>query len=118
MKAKGVKVIAVDYSSPSLSSSLSNIDVAISTIADDALHLQINLALAAQEAGVKLFIPSEFGLANEGLTDGVYIPKNELKTKLKETGLPYTLYYTGPFTDFVLEPCVYSFLFNALSNLN
>ena len=118
MKAKGVKVIAVDYSSPSLSSSLSNIDVVISTIADDALHLQINLALAAQEAGVKLFIPSEFGLANEGLIDGVYIPKNELKTKLKETGLPYTLYYTGPFTDFVLEPCVYSFLFNALSNLN
>ena len=104
LKAKGVKIIVVDYSSPTLKSSLSNIDVIVSTIGGAGLALQSNLATAAKEAGVKLFVPSEFGLPTDELTEGVFQSKNVFKAKLKEIGLPFAAYYTGLFTDFALAP--------------
>ena len=94
----------MDYSSPTLKSSLSNIDVIVSTIGGAGLALQSDLATAAKEAGVKLFVPSEFGLPTDELTEGVFQSKNVFKAKLKEIGLPFAAYYTGLFTDFALAP--------------
>ena len=79
-------------------------DVIVSTLGGEGLALQLPLALAAKEAGVKLFAPSEFSLPTDELTEEAFQSKNVFKAKLKEIGLPSTVYYTGLFTDFVLAP--------------
>jgi hypothetical protein len=67
------KVITVDYSNKeSIKSALSGVDVVICTLSGMALGLQAEIAEAAIEAGVKLFVPSEFGNSSEGETEGIW----------------------------------------------
>ena len=80
----------------------------ISMISFWALDQQKDLARAAKEAGVKLFAPSEYGGQSHKATDVAYPAKKEIQDYLKEIDLPYTLFYTGLFTDhfFVPYACV------------
>jgi hypothetical protein len=73
----------------------------ISTISGHGLDTQVPLAVAAKAAGVKLFVPSEFGNNTDDVKDGMLAAKTAVVSKLKEIGLPYTSYYTGPFSDFL-----------------
>ncbi|KAI0300695.1 NAD-binding protein [Multifurca ochricompacta] len=99
------KLIPVDYSNKeSIKKALIGVDVVISTIASSVLHLQAGIADAAKEAGVKLFVPSEFGGQTEGATEGFFGAKANIQTQLKGLGLPYTLFYTGGFADFLWKP--------------
>ncbi|KAI0258374.1 NAD-binding protein [Gloeopeniophorella convolvens] len=104
------KVVAVDYSKKeSIKSAFAGVDVAISTIGGstlswDALDLQASIAEAAKEAGVKLFVPSEFGNVTEGGTEGLFGAKASIQSQLKAIGLPYTLFYTGPWSDYLFNP--------------
>jgi len=102
----GAESVTVDYtSSASLVSALKGVDVVISTLGGPALaDTQSALALAAKEAGAKLFIPSDFGNSTEGATEGIFAVKENLRLKLLEIGLPYAIFYTGPFPDFVFVP--------------
>ncbi|KAI0257989.1 NAD-binding protein [Gloeopeniophorella convolvens] len=96
------KVVAVDYSKKeTIKSAFAGIDVAISTIAGEALNLQPSIAEAAKEAGVKLFVPSEYGSVTEGATEGLFATKASTQSQLKAIGIPYMLFYTGPFPDLV-----------------
>ncbi|KAI0300682.1 NAD-P-binding protein [Multifurca ochricompacta] len=96
------KLIPVDYSNKvSVKNALVGVDVVISTLASTVLHLQVGLAEAAKEAGAKLFVPSEFGAQTEGETEGFLGFKASIQTQLKAVGLPYTLFYTGGFADFI-----------------
>ena len=79
-------------------------DVVISTVPDAALDVQSGIAEAAKEAGVKLFVPSEFGGPTEGATEGLFGTKAKIHEQLKAIGIPYTLFYTGPFADFIWGP--------------
>lgn len=103
LAAKGVKITAVDYSSvASVQAALAGIDVLISTVGHDHLEVQDSLVLAAKAAGVKLFVPSEFGLPTDGPAGGVWGVKYELKQRLKdELHLPYAAFYTGLFPDYI-----------------
>ncbi|KAI0300693.1 NAD-P-binding protein [Multifurca ochricompacta] len=102
-----VKLIPVDYSNKeSIKNALIGVDVVISTIATGVLHLQVGLAEAAKEAGVKLFVPSEFGGKTEGATEGFYSAKANIQTHLKGLSLPYTLFYTGGFADLLWTPAL------------
>ncbi|EPQ56006.1 NAD P-binding protein [Gloeophyllum trabeum ATCC 11539] len=103
---QGAKFVTVDYTSLStLSSALSGVDVVISTLGSAALgEQQTALAQAAKESGVKLFVPSEFSNPSEGITVGILGVKNALHRKLEEIKLPYALFYTGPFGDYVFSP--------------
>ena len=99
----------VDYDSPSLASTLSGTDVVVSTLGGtpEAFASQTALAKASKEAGVKIFVPSEFGTPTEGSDNPFLIKKDKFKNGfLKELGLPFTAFYTGPFTDFLLAPYV------------
>jgi uncharacterized protein YbjT (DUF2867 family) len=99
------KVIPVDYSDKeSIKGALVGIDVVISTISATALGLQPGIAKAAKEAGVKLFIPSEFGGPTEGATEGLFGAKAGVQDQLKAVGIPYALIYTGPYADNVWGP--------------
>ena len=79
-------------------------DVVVSTLAVAALNVQPGIAEAAKEAGVKLFVPSEFGGPTEGETEGLFGAKASIQERLKAIGIPYTLFYTGPFADFIWIP--------------
>ena len=80
MSRLGAKVITVDYESvSSLASALVNVDVVVCTLGYAGIRAaQFNLASAARVAGVRLYVPSEFGLPNRPV-----IPtKMELQEKL------------------------------------
>ena len=99
------KLIPVDYSDKeSVKKALTGVDVVISTLAATALELQPGIAEAAKEAGVKLFVPSEFGGPTEGETAGLFGAKASIQERLKAVGIPYALFYTGPFADFIWIP--------------
>ncbi|KAF3062066.1 Isoflavone reductase like protein IRL [Daldinia childiae] len=57
----GINVIRTDYTIASLESALKGQDVVISMLGYDGIHLQKTIIDAAIKAGVKRFIPSEFG---------------------------------------------------------
>jgi uncharacterized protein YbjT (DUF2867 family) len=96
------KVVAVDYSNKdSIKSALTSVDVVVCTISRMALGLQAGIAAAAKEAGVKLFVPSEFGNVTDGETQGQFGEKARIQTQLKAVDIPCTIFYTGPFADFV-----------------
>ncbi|KAI0294070.1 NAD-P-binding protein [Multifurca ochricompacta] len=99
------KLIPVDYSNKeSIKNALVGVDVVISTLASTVLHLQVGLAEAAKEAGAKLFVPSEFGARTEGATEGFLGFKANIQNQLRAVGLPYTLFYTGGFADYLWTP--------------
>ncbi|KAI9507198.1 NAD-P-binding protein [Russula earlei] len=99
------KVIPVDYSNPgSIKNALTGVHVVICTISGAALDVQRKIAEAAKEAGVKLFIPSEFGGITEGETEGLFGQKANIQDELKVLGIPYTFFYTGPFADYIWAP--------------
>lgn len=85
---------------------LRGIDVLISTLSTGALAPQVPLAQAAKAAGVKLFVPSEFGnptLDKHG-HPGPLGQKADLHGTLKKLELPYALFYTGPWPEYNLVP--------------
>ena len=95
-------MIQVDYSShESIKQALTGVHVAISTVAGAALGVQGKIAAASKEAGVELFVPSEFGGITEGKTEGRFGAKANVQRQLKALGMPYTLFYTGPFADHI-----------------
>jgi uncharacterized protein YbjT (DUF2867 family) len=101
------KVVQVDYSDDeSIKQALTGVDVAISTVPVAALDVQGKIAAAAKEAGVKLFVPSEFGgITAEAETEGRSGAKAKAsfhwQDQLKALGIPYAAFYTGPFADYI-----------------
>lgn len=72
LREKGVKILSYDLQGPKghLTSLLRGIDVLISCITWEHLEDQIPWILAAKEAGVKRFVPSEWvGPAPRGVVD-------------------------------------------------
>jgi uncharacterized protein YbjT (DUF2867 family) len=86
---------------------LAGVDVVICTIAAAALGLQVGIAKAAKEAGVKLFVPSEFGgvKASPEETEGFFGQKVGIRHQLGALGLPYTIFHTGIYSDYIWRPC-------------
>lgn len=107
----GTKVIDVDFNSvDSLASALEGQDAVIALFGATSLGLQYGLIDASIKAGVKRFIPSEFGAdlgvaKNRTLLPFVEKAKVEdyLEEKSKSSSLTYTYIYTGPFLDWGLE---------------
>lgn len=102
-----VKAVAVDYESlESLENALKGQDALISTLPIVSQKLLVDAAI---KAGVKRFLPSEFGsdtLNDELSTLPVFKPKLEtaqyLQQVAKTSGLTYTRVITGPFLDWCL----------------
>ncbi|PKK51579.1 hypothetical protein CI102_3492 [Trichoderma harzianum] len=90
----GVKIAKIDYGS---------IDSLV-----DALNGQDAVALveAAVKAGVKRFLPSEYGL-DVSIPSVRAVPylraKGLIQDLLKELGMAYTILYTGPFLEWGLD---------------
>jgi len=101
--------LGVDYDSEeSILSVLKKVDAdaVISTLGSPALMAaQHNLVKASAKAGVKLFVPSEYGLPTDldhGKTN-IYGFKAQTVDAAKEVGLPYLRVFTGLFSDIALN---------------
>jgi hypothetical protein len=77
------------------------IEVVVSAVGQNAIDLQKGLADASKAAGVKLFVPSEFGMPTEGAKEGILAQKNKIVEHLKKIGLPYARYYNGFFIEYI-----------------
>ncbi|VDB88590.1 unnamed protein product [Peniophora sp. CBMAI 1063] len=109
LRARGASIIPIaDYSSASeVSKALADIDVVVTSLADPVLHLQIPIAEAAKAAGVKLFVPTEFGMPSDEVVDSVHVAKVEINKKIRDVvGLPTALFYTGNFADWLWKPYI------------
>lgn len=106
-----VTAIPVDLDSvDSLTSALQGQDAVVSVVGNGVFDKQHNLVEAAVKAGVKRFIPSEFGSNTpheKTRTIPTFAPKiaiqKELEDKAKTTPLTYTLIINGPFLDWGLK---------------
>lgn len=77
----GAKLAAVDHKDvPGLAATFGShgVEVVISTVGEDAIANQKAFADAAKQAGVKLFLPSEFGIPSEGHKEEPWTAKGEV----------------------------------------
>jgi len=107
-----VRVHRTDYSSnTSIAEALKGQDAVVSTIATPALNQQVAVIEEAVKAGVKRFIPSEFGINTQKADGGIKKilgGKISLQEKLKKTAaehkeFSWTGISTGIFFDWGLE---------------
>ncbi len=102
----GVKVVEVDYeSADSISKALTGVDVLICAFGPMGLAPQKLLVEPAKQAGVKLFVPSEYGGDGEEMKRiPFHAIKLDVQKKLENIGLPYTLFQTGSWPDSFFTP--------------
>jgi len=111
IKSRGVKVVQVDLDDKqSLVNAFKGYDVIISVIGVPGFLKQILFIDAAVEAGVKHFVPSEFGadiFDPTVLNVGVLDPKRKVEEHLfayaKQGNITYTIFNTGVFFDWALK---------------
>ncbi|KLO07657.1 NAD-P-binding protein [Schizopora paradoxa] len=102
----GATICEVDYASPaSITKALVGIDVLLCAFGATGLSTQEVMAKSAKDAGVKLFVPSEFG-GDAGELDKLPFKdvKFNVRRKLEEISLPYTLFHTGIWPDLYFIP--------------
>ncbi|KAJ1952309.1 hypothetical protein GGI12_006278, partial [Dipsacomyces acuminosporus] len=101
-------VRGVDYTSQDdLVNAFTGHDAVLSAIAGAALATQLDIIKAAEKAGVKYFLPSEFGsdITYPGIQDiSLFNPKREAEKLLADSNLSYILITTGFFVDDFLIP--------------
>ncbi|GBC02860.1 hypothetical protein RclHR1_04870003 [Rhizophagus clarus] len=105
LASKGAEIVYVDYDQKDdLVKALKGTDVVVSVISDSTGNLfesQVPLLIAAKEASVKRFIPSEFG---GEFKVGVHpIPDGKIKfeEEVIKSGLEYTIIFNGLFQEFL-----------------
>ncbi|KAF2151861.1 NAD(P)-binding protein [Myriangium duriaei CBS 260.36] len=109
-KAAKVKQITDFSSVPDVAAALKGQDAVVSTAGASALELQANVIDAAIEAGVKFFLPSEFGSAPANkkaaalpVFQGKEAIRKHLATRADEGKIAYALVGNGPFLDWGLR---------------
>ncbi|KIK47984.1 hypothetical protein CY34DRAFT_798846 [Suillus luteus UH-Slu-Lm8-n1] len=101
---EGAKIVTADYADVKAVASVlreHKVEVLVSALAYGALPSQSPIADAAKEAGVNLFVPSEFGLPTEGGKGGHLVIKSQFADYLKSLGIPSLRFYTGLFMEFI-----------------
>lgn len=102
-----VKVAHVDYDSlDSLTAALQGQDAVVSTLASLALGKQLLLVDAAARAGVKRFLPSEFGSNTTHPKTSrfpCYGDKVAVQKALEKSGMTWTLVNNGAFLDWGIK---------------
>jgi len=104
-KSRGAHLVEGDVSKPeTFKDKLKGIDVVISTLSGGGFGTQFGLLNAAKEAGVKRFVPSEFGIDLTRTSQPLFGPKKALREELKKGGIEYTLIVTGFFYETTFGP--------------
>ncbi|KAJ7580216.1 hypothetical protein C8J56DRAFT_277801 [Mycena floridula] len=97
----GVKTIVVDTSKAEAVTQIlkqHNVEVVLSTLGSLGLvAVQKTVAEASKAAGVKLFVPSEYGIPSHGYSDGFLKVKDDQLKYAQSLGLPTVAIYVGFF---------------------
>ena len=100
----------------SLTAALKGIDAVVSTVAGSAIKTQTVLIDAAAAAGVKQFIPSEYGSVTTNpklealpLYDNVFKIRHHLQEKADAGQLTWTVLASGAFMEFLFVPGLLDF---------
>ena len=104
LKALGVNLVSGDVNDPiSLDHACAGMDGVISALGGGQIMQQGALLKAAKAAGVKRFIPSEFGIdphaAGPGACD-LFDAKAAVQQMIFDSGIDYTMIYTNGFMEF------------------
>jgi hypothetical protein len=102
---EGAKIVTADYADVKAVASVlreHKVEVLVSALAYGALPSQSPIADAAKEAGVKLFVPSEFGLPTEGGKGGHLVIKSQFAGEtFLVTGFGYKLLNARGIADYL-----------------
>ncbi|CAI2176880.1 12537_t:CDS:2 [Funneliformis geosporum] len=106
---RGAEIVYADYGQKDdLVKALKGTDVLVSTVSykqgndnNSFYEVQLPLLNAAKEAGVKRFIPSEFGSEFKGLSHQLSDDKAKFRAEVEKSGLEYTIIFTGLFYEFL-----------------
>jgi len=108
---QGAKIVHADISSATeadLIKLFSGQDVVVSAVAGSQLTAQARCIVPAQKAGVKWFVPSEFGVDHEiigrGSVMAYFDDKIAHSEAIHEAGLDVMHVNTGNFAEYVLSP--------------
>ncbi|KAJ6466603.1 hypothetical protein C8R47DRAFT_990901 [Mycena vitilis] len=99
-----VKVVHVDYTDAAAIAAVftaHGVEVVLPNMTTTASAAQTAVVDAAHSAGVKLFVPSEYGCPTDGHTEGVHGEKNRIAAQLKSLNIPSVRIYTGFFVEFI-----------------
>jgi len=100
--SKGAKIITGDVTKPETYKGQIHHDVVISTLGAPLWNQQTELARASKEAGVKLFVPSEYGFNVARLRDSPLLQKKlQTRAELEKLAIPHLFVETGPFYEFL-----------------
>nr|GAT46069.1 predicted protein [Mycena chlorophos] len=100
----GAKAAAVDSADAAALSAVlkeHRVDVVVSALGTHGIAAQASIARVAKDAGVKLFVLSEFGFPTAGHKVGMFGDKNNAAEELKNIGLPSLRIYTGVFMEVI-----------------
>ena len=94
-----VKHIQTDFSDSELQSHFKGVETVICTLTGSDLHLSGPLIDAASTAGIKLFIPAEYGLDTSNAKIRALLPpyrtRFEIQEKLRASGMDWRAVYSG-----------------------
>jgi len=103
---KGAHIVEADLSdTKSIVNALKGTDVVICALSGAALGLQIAVIEAAKQAGVKRFVPSEFGMDITKVKEFPLLGgKLQARTAIEASGMEWTYIITGYFLDTTFTP--------------
>jgi hypothetical protein len=116
LSSGNVKVITTDYSPTSLALAFAGQDAVLSLLGLSAISQQYALVEAAVTAGVKRFLPSEFGIDNASAQVLAIVPPFRVRAELIEnlkakqaagSLIEWTAVVTGLFLDWGLRDWVF-----------
>ncbi|KAG1705973.1 hypothetical protein DVH05_002535 [Phytophthora capsici] len=98
-KARGATLYQVSYEDEdAVKKALNGSEVAVSTVSPFNMTVQKAIVPAAKAAGIQLFVPAEYGVK---VTEGPNVTKKEVQDLLSQHQLPFTIFYTGLFAEFL-----------------
>jgi hypothetical protein len=100
LASQGVVVVPFDAEAADAAWHLGGIDVLISTIGYHGLATQLTLVKAAKDAGVKLFVPAEWGDDNTERTESMFAVKAKVRKEADRIGLLHAVFFHGLWPEF------------------
>ncbi|KAL3665238.1 hypothetical protein V7S43_009866 [Phytophthora oleae] len=98
-KARGAMLYQVSYEDEdAVKKALTGSEVAVSTVSPYNMAVQKAIVPAAKAAGIQLFVPAEYGVK---VTEGPNVTKKEVQDLLTQQQIPFTIFYTGLFAEFL-----------------
>ncbi|KAF9956770.1 hypothetical protein BGZ72_002456 [Mortierella alpina] len=105
-QSSGANVVFDAFSGNGLVTALQGVDVVVSTVGADFYSSQVQLIDAAKVAGVKRFVPSEFGLDTIKYTrlndlHPFLVDKGKIRDYIEKSGMEHTYIFNGVFAEYM-----------------